>query len=697
MISLDRKEELEERIRVARHEYYNAQSTISDEEYDALVDELADLDAMNSMVTGVGAAPVSEWAKAKHGIPMGSLDKVNEFGELTDWIQTNAPGEVLLVTEKLDGISVHLRYVGGRLHKAITRGDGHIGEDITKNVAKMQGVPAKLPQRFTGSIRGEILLLKSDHKAWFPDYANPRNAASGIAKRYDGKGSEHLTVYVYKVSEGKDLATEEEQFKFLKELGFLTPNWQLSAMSVGVRTPHDIWVEYQQTKRDRLDYDIDGLVVNVNDLAKQIALGETNLRPKGCIAFKFSAITRESVARKIQWQTGGTGRITPVAVFDPVNLLGATVEYASLYNIQYIETIKFDIGARILVARANDVIPRVVSVSKDTGTVAAAPTACEACGGVVSRDGEYLVCTNREGCPAQVVGRLSQWIAELNVLDFGDVLLEKLISANKLRTVPDLYRLTVEDIASLDRSGEKTARKALSNLNEKSPVPLENFLGGLSIPGVATSTIRVIMDAGHDTLDKIRGLSLTNLGKIKGIGPVRAATLTSWLASNKALVDDLASVVAIKDIVRGNLSGKSFCFTGASKRPRPELEALVLAQGGVVKSSAGKTLTYLVMADPTLATTKAIAAKKNGTACISEEDLLAMVGALWNRLKVGLLASCIGRVASTSSMSSRTSPTTVGRYRSSDMSSASFRSLRGCPWSCLGSGRPIRSSENNST
>ncbi len=695
MTSLDRKGELEERIKNARHDYYNAQPSMTDEEFDALVDELSDLDALSAMVTSVGAPVASEWSKAKHGIPMGSLDKVNEFGELTDWIQTNAPGETLLVTEKLDGISIHLKYVGGRFSKAITRGDGTTGEDITKNVAKMKGVPAKLPQRFTGSVRGEILLLKSDHQAWFPDYSNPRNAASGIAKRYDGKGSEHLTVVCYRVAEGKDLSSEEEQFKFLAELGFLTPTWQLSAMAVGVKTPHDIWVEYQQTKRDLLDYDIDGLVINVNDLAKQIALGETNQRPKGCIAFKFSAITRESVARNIQWQTGGTGRITPVAVFDPVNLLGAQVEYASLYNIGYIETLGFDIGARILVARANDVIPRVVSVSKGTGTTAQAPTSCVACGGAVARDGEYLVCTNREGCPAQVVGRLSQWISELNVLDFGDVLLEKLIAANKVRTVPDLYRLSVEDIASLDRSGEKTARKALANLNEKSPVPLENFLGGLSIPGVATSTIRVIMDAGHDTLAKIRALSLKELGKIKGIGPVRAAALTTWLVSNKALVDDLASVVAIKEVVRGNLSGKTFCFTGASKMPRPELEALVLANGGTVKSSAGKTLTFLVMADPTLETTKAVAAKKNGTACISEEDLLAMVGALWSPSKVESSAFFTGRVASTSSRLSRTRAFTGARSRSSDTSSASFKSSKGCPWRCLGSGLLTKSSADS--
>lgn len=638
-----RKAELEQRIEAARDVYYNGPKPepklvlidgfpvdvyepISDAEYDALVDELKSLDASSKAVTAVGAPAVSEWPKVKHEIPMGSLDKVNEPEELAEWLAAYAPKEAVLWTEKLDGISVALKYVGGKLVRAVTRGDGYVGENITQNVARMKGVPQKLSQKFTGSIRGEILLLKSDLEAWFQGYANTRNAASGIAKRYDGKGSEHLSVFVYRVADGKDLKTEQEQFEFLRELGFTVPNWGVCTMESGAKTPQDVWVEYQQTKRDKLDYDIDGLVININDLAKQIALGDKDLRPRGCVAFKFASITLETVIRAIVWQTGGTGRMTPVATFDAVSLLGAQVTQASLYNYKYIAELKIDVGARVLVARANDVIPRVVSVTKGTGTVAPPPHACASCGATPVQDGEYYVCPNREGCQAQVIGRLSAWIKELNVLDFGDVLLEKLVSAGKVKNVPDLYRLTVEDIASLERLGEKTATKVLANLHKKSPLALEQFLGGLSIPGIATSTVRVIVDAGHDTLDKIRTLcGGTGLAGIKGIGPVKADSLAKWLKANAALVDDLASVVPIKEPIRGKLTGMFFCFTGASKRPRPELEEFVISNGGTVKSSVTKNLTYLVMADPNLATTKAQAAKKNGTKCISEEEFLAMV------------------------------------------------------------------------
>lgn len=638
-----RKAELGRLIGQARNEYYNGATktvpqvkdpttgaviAVTDEIYDAWVDELTDLDALSEMVTMVGAPATSEWPKTKHGIAMGSLNKVNDLTEITQWIMSNASlDEPLLWTEKLDGLSIHVKYRMGKFQQAITRGDGHIGEDISSNVAKMKGVPAKLPAKFTGSLRGEIILLRSDHLSWFPSYANPRNAASGIAKRYDGKGCEHLSILFYKVVEGeKDLASEEENFKFLQNLGLTVPNWGITMMKPGVRTPHDIWVEYQQTKRDKLDYDIDGLVIHVNNMAKQMALGEKDLRPQGSIAFKFASITRETTIRNILRQTGGTGRITPVAVFDPVNLLGATVSQASLYNWKYIRDLKIDVGAKVLVARANDVIPRVVQLVNGTGTVNEPPTACDVCDGAVVQEGEYHVCSNHAGCPAQVIGRLSSWISELNVLDFGDVLLQKVVEAGLVKTVPDLYRLKVKDIANLERLGEKTATKVLQNLADKSPLPLENFLGGLSIPGVATSTIKMVMDAGFDTLLKIRAMSMKDLEKVKGLGPVKAQTLFSWMADNRALLDDLITVVPIKDIIRGRLSGKTFCFTGdIPGHPRPELEQKVIDAGGQVKSSVSKKLSYLVMADENSTTTKAQAARKNGTVCINAEQLFALI------------------------------------------------------------------------
>jgi DNA ligase (NAD+) len=617
--------ELEGLIAKAKDDYYNKQPAVADDVYDAWLDELSELDAINRVVISIGAAPVSEWKKVKHESPMGSLDKVNALEEMTDWVNSYARGEALFVTEKLDGISLHVRYLNGKLTQAATRGDGYTGEDITLNVLKMKGIKEKLPKRLSFSLRGEIVLLKSDHQAWFKDdYANTRNAASGIAKRYDGRGCEHLTVMFYQVTDGVSFTTEEDQFRFIQELGLLTPGWALSGMWVGIKTPHDIWVDYQHMKRDRLDYDIDGLVVRINNLTKQLSLGDKDLRPKGAVAFKFAPVTRETVLRQVLRQTGGTGRITPVAVFDPVNLMGATVTNASLYNWKYIRDLKIDVGARVLVARANDVIPRVVALVRGVDTINQPPETCDVCGVRVVQDGEYHVCPNWGTCPAQVVGRLAQWISTLNILEWGDVLLEKLVTSGLVKSVPDLYLLTEEQIAGLDRMGPKVAAKVLENLNEKKDLPLETVLGALSIPGVATSTIKMAMDAGYDTFAALKSATLEQLIKVNGIGPVKADSLFKWLQTHGRIVEDLELAgVAIQEKIRGKLTGMSFCFTGSMSRKRPELEALVTSNGGEVKASVSKKLTYLVAS--AASTTKAAAAQKNGTKILTEDEFLGLV------------------------------------------------------------------------
>lgn len=629
--------ELEKKVQAARHDYYNGTPTVTDEVFDAWVDELAELRADSLAVTAIGApVPVSEWKKVSHGFTMGSLDKVNTLEEITGWVQglpaatpSAVMSEPLMVTEKLDGISIHVRYVNGAFSQAITRGDGTIGEDISPNVARMKGVPARLQEEFTGSLRGEVILLKSDHQKHFPDYANSRNAASGISKRYDGKGCEHLTVLFYQVADGHDFETEGDQFEWLEAQGLRVPNWYVTAMSPGIQTPQDLWVEYQQTKRAALDYDIDGLVVRVNSLAKQVGMGEKDGRPKGAVAFKFAPITRETVLRDIQWQVGGSGRITPVAVFDAVGLLGAQVTNASLYNVKYIRDLGLSIGARIVVARANDVIPRVVAVSMKSPLPLTAPVTCPVCGHNVVPDGEYLVCQNEAECPAQAVGRIKRFIAAIDLKEWGETLIERLVSSGKVRTPADLYQLDVASLAEVERISEHVAEKLLRLLKEKQELPLEVLLGALSIPGIATSSIGMVMDAGHDTWGKIFSMTATEMESVPGLGPVKSRALWQWChGAGEGIVHDLlAAGVGIKAKAVGVLTGKSVCFTGKSVRKRGELEQLVVAAGGTVKGSVSKGLTYLVMADPNSGSTKAQAAKKNGTKCISEDEFLTMVQA----------------------------------------------------------------------
>jgi DNA ligase (NAD+) len=620
----DRIKELEGLISKARDDYYNKTPTVQDEVYDAWVDELSDLNAVSHYLKLVGSPPVSEWVKVKHTVQMGSLDKVNTLEEMSEWVTAYAPGEELLWSEKLDGISVSVRYVNGKLTQALTRGDGKIGEDITVNVARMQGVPDKIPRRTTCLVRGEIIIRKTDFEMYFKaNYANTRNAASGIAKRYDGQSCEHLTVLFYKVLGGPKLETEADQFKFIDSMGLHTPGWGLSKMP-GSRTPLDVWVEYHQSKRDQLNYDIDGLVISINNLDKQEGLGVKDMRPVGAVAFKFAPVTRESVLRSITWQTGGTGRITPVANFDTVNLLGAQVVNASLYNWRYINTLKLDVGSKILVARANDVIPRVVSVTEGVGTIAAAPATCPSCGAGVVQEGEFHICPNRDVCSAQVVGRLSQWLTNLGILEWGDVLLEKLTSTGLVKSIIDLYRLTEDQVAGLERMGSTSAAKVLGLLHEKKILPLDLMLGSFCIPGIAQSTIRLLMDSGYDDIYKLRGLSIETLSKVKGIGPVKASVLCKWIRENSQVVDELDKIgVRVQEPVRGKFSGMYFCFTGEMEHKRGDLEQMVKDRGGEVKNSVTRKLTYLVLADT--GTTKAATARKYGTKCISEEEFISLI------------------------------------------------------------------------
>jgi DNA ligase (NAD+) len=624
-----RKADLAGKLKLAREAYHNGRPSVEDAVYDAWRDELAALDPSHPEVLAVGAkAPeVSEWKKVPHGIPMGSLDKVNTVEEMGQWVK-NHPTGAYYVTEKLDGISIHVKYEHGRFVQAITRGDGQEGEDITLNVARMKGVPQYLANTaFSGSLRGEVVLLKDDFAAHFPDKSNTRNTAAGTSKRYDGKGCEHLTVMFYEIVDSNiPFLTQGDQFSFLQSLGFLTPWWSVVEGVDGILK----WYQaYEAGRRESLNYDIDGLVVGADSLGDRHGLGYTDGgNPKGAVAFKFAAVARETTIRKILRQTGGTGRITPVAVFDPVQLMGAEVTQASLYNWGYIEELGLDIGAKVLVSRANDVIPRVTTLVEGTGTTNQPPTTCDACGGEAARDGEYIVCQNRSSCPAQVEGRISAWISTLNILEWGDVLIQKLVQTGLVKTPADLYRLTQEQVSSLERMGDKSAANVLSKLQERNPVPMEQFVGGLSIPNIGSTMVKMVMDAGFDTLEALQIASLESLLALHGLGPVKARSLYEGLRDNRALIEDLLSAgVRISKKIEGALSGKSFCFTGAMKNKRPLLEQMVKDHGGTVKASVGKGLTYLVIADPNSTSSKAVAARKHGTLCLSEEDFLAMVGA----------------------------------------------------------------------
>jgi len=627
---MDRTKELADELLRAKYTYYNIKLpdgmlplTLSDKAYDAKEAELRSLDSSHWVLKIVGAPMIqSEWKKAKHQIPMGSLNKVNLPAELENWAKDKSK-ETWFVTQKLDGLSIELVYEKGKLVQGITRGDGETGEDITVNVTRMVGVNSDLKEDFNGSLRGEIIMLKSVWKKDFADKANPRNAASGVSKRLDGIGVDKLNIIFYQVLGDVDFKTEVDQFVWMKAHKLGIPDYW-TFKTVDDCNKH--WRDYQDKHRDALDYDIDGLVIRINDMMKQMSWGDKDMRPLGAIAFKFDNETRESTIRDIIWQVGNSGRVTPVAVVDPVQLVGATVTRASIYNMAYIHELKLDIGARVLVARANDVIPRIEELVKGTGKCAKAPTACPECGGDIELDGENLMCTNTEGCRAQIIGRIKNWVSELNLLEWGDTLIEKLVDDDKIANVSDLYTLTVKDIASLDRLGDKTAQKCYDILWANNEISLEVLLGALSIPMIGQSTIKAIMSAGCDTLKKFGQLSAKEFEQVPGVGPTKAKSLEDGLKHNQDIILALLSNgLKIKAKVFGALTGKSVCFTGSMENKRPVLEKMAADAGADVKGSVGKGLTYLVIADPNSSSSKAQAARKLGTVLISEDDFLDLV------------------------------------------------------------------------
>jgi DNA ligase (NAD+) len=629
-MSKDRIKELAAELLRAKYTYYNIKLPdgmqpiiLTDKVYDAREAELRSLDANHWVLKIVGAPQTqSEWKKAKHQIPMGSLNKVNVPAELSDWAK-DKDCKSWFVTQKLDGLSIELVYEGGKLIQGITRGDGETGEDITINVARMVGVNTDLKEDFNGSLRGEIMMLNSVWKTDFSDKANPRNAASGVSKRLDGVGVDKLNIIFYQVLGDVDFQTEVEQFKWLKDRKIGIPEYWVFKSADEVNKH---WRNYQDNERSKLDYEIDGLVIRINDLAKQMSLGDKDLRPLGAIAFKFDNETRESTIRDIIWQVGNSGRITPVAVVDPVQLVGATVTRASIYNIGYIEELGLDIGAKVLVARANDVIPRIEELVKGTGKIAKHPDFCPECGGLTKLDGENLVCGNTKHCRAQIIGRIKNWVAELNLLEWGDTLIEKLVDAKKVKTVADLYKLKVNDIANLDRLGEKTAEKCLKILKDNMEVPLEVFLGALSIPTIGQSTIKTIIKEGCDSLEKFGQLGATEFEQVSGVGPVKAKFLADGLKHNQQLILDLlTNGVKIKKTINGKLTGKSFAITGTLSIKRAEVEKLIQDNGGEVKSSVGKGLSYLIISDPQSTSSKAQAARKLGTILINETQFLGLI------------------------------------------------------------------------
>lgn len=629
-----RIKELEALLTEAQNAYYTSDPIMDDDQYDALADELRELAPNSPVLSRVGAdVDDSMLQKVKHSIPMGSQTKVNTEKEFRAWAAKTG-SDKLVLQEKLDGLSVELVYRDGKLITAISRGDGEVGEDITHNVRLMGNVYQKL-LNFTGSLRGEIMLDKGAFDSSFKgeDYANPRNAASGVSRRKTtSKLVSLLRVSYY------DCDTPSQKFeKETEKIDHISKHLKLACVrTIPVSVENAVaWFEhYEEVERDKLDYFIDGMVCKVNNLQKQQSLGEVDGRPKGQIAWKFAPVTRETEILDVSWDVGRGGRITPVAELKPVLIDGSTITRSSLHNVKIMKRLGIYIGAKVLVSKRNDVIPYVEKVvNPNPLLVIGHAKKCPICGTPTEFQGEFLMCPNG-ACPAKHKGDILKWISAQGIEQVGESFIETALAEKLINDAADLYTLSAKKIRVLPGYGDSSANTIVKNIAAGKSMPLPRLLGALNITGIGVSTFEALERAGYDTLDKVRAASVSELSSVSGIGTTTAKAVVSGVKAKKEIIDKLLkNGVEIKKKILGKLTGKSFCFTGEISITRSAACKLVDTQGGEVKSGVSKDLTYLVQANPLSASGKAQKAKQYGTKVIGEKEFFDLVDFSFDKLK----------------------------------------------------------------
>lgn len=628
-----RIKQLEKDIKFYQDDYYKGGQLISDAEFDAMWDELTLLDPSNPILKNIGSDidddsddndNLDGFAKAAHIIPMGSQQKAKSPEEFMEkWGKKHNYSEYL-IQFKLDGASIELQYEKGIFVKAVTRGDGTIGDDITENVMKMQNIVHDLKNNFTGGIRGEVLMSHSTHKSLFSDKANCRNAAAGLMKRKDGEGVENLMVIVYDASSTTEniFSTELEKIEWLSKNGF-------QVVPTIVVNSHQEIIDYRTSVmdsiRNTLEYDIDGLVIknndiDIDDLSKH--------RPDKQIAFKFSLDEAITTLKEVVWNENGS-TYTPIAIVDPVQLNGTTVKRASLCNPMMIEKMHLFIGSKIIITKRGEIIPKIESLvdnPKDVKVIDI-PGTCDSCGSKLVNEGTRLYCPN-SNCKKKKVHQITKWINTLKIMELGTTLIQKFFDEGIITSIYDLYTLKASDISSLERMGERSAEKIVNAIKSNTSVTLPQFIGGFDIEDVGKTLTTRLVDSGIDTLDKLMMSKKEDFTKVSGFSDITAEKLINGLNENKEemikLSNEFITIKSDDAPKSGKLQGKSFCFTGTlDTMKRSEAEKLVINNGGTI-GSVNKNLSYLVTNEASTSS-KYKKAIEFGTPVIDEQQFLNMM------------------------------------------------------------------------
>lgn len=658
MNQTERMKELIGILNKASKAYYAEDIEImSNYEYDKLYDELVALEEetgitmAGSPTVTVGYEAVDALPKERHEKPMLSLAKTKSREELSEWLGDKEG----LLSWKLDGLTIVVTYDGGMLQKAVTRGNGEVGEVVTNNAKVFKNLPAKIPFTGTLTLRGEAVIPYSEFEkinAAIEDvgakYKNPRNLCSGSVRQLNNEVTAERNVYFYAFS--YVLATEsgaegekepefnndrENHFKFLKEQGFDVVEYiRVNAENVSQA------IESYAEKVKNYDIPSDGLVLSYCDLAYSASLGLTAKFPRHSIAFKWADEIAETTLREVEWSPSRTGLINPVAIFDDVELEGTTVSRASLHNISYMKALDLGIGDRVTVYKANMIIPQLAENLTRSGMMQL-PTECPACGGVVeiqaANEAEVLCCINPE-CPAKKLKSFALFVSRdaINIDGLSEATLEKFIGKGYIQEYADLFRLDryKGEITQMEGFGEKSYKKLIESAEKAKETSLPKVIYALGIPGIGLANAKVLCKFFDYDIEKIRTAQAEELATVEGIGEVLASGICDYFANevNNAVLDRLMEQLQIEkpqtNMQDQNLEGQIFVITGSLNHfgNRSELKELIEARGGKVTGSVTGKTNYLINNDITSTSGKNKKAKELGVEIIDEEGFLAMAG-----------------------------------------------------------------------
>ena len=647
-----RIQELTEIINKANHDYYTLDNpTITDQEYDRYMEELQRLEEeypqykkVDSPTQRVGSEVISEFKKVTHEIPMLSLGDIfneDEIIEFDEKVKKVVPNPKYVAELKIDGLSVSLLYRNGELVRAATRGDGVVGEDITHNAKTIKDIPLKIKQPIDIEVRGEIYMSKASFKKLNENganFANPRNAAAGSVRQLDSKvaASRNLSNFIYHLPdpEDYDIHTHYDALNFMKELGFtVSPN------NRKVNNIDELmdYINYWTKERPNLPYEIDGIVIKVNDLDDQKKLGYTARCPKWAIAYKFPAEEVLTKVRDIIFTVGRTGQVTPSAILEPVRVMGSLISKATLHNEDYVVSKDIRVGDTVSIKKAGDVIPEVVRSlpERRVGTEKKFEMIknCPMCGSVLVRkeDESAYYCMN-EHCPARWQEKLIHYTSRhaLNIEGFGDRIIEDFYNLGFIKTYEDFYTLDKhkEDLMELEGYGSKKVNNLLTEIENSKNLSLERLLFGLSIRHVGQKTADILA-RNFKNIDNLMNASVEDIAAVKDIGMTIAKSVVKFFEDerNKELIAHLkdfgVNMYYLKETSEEEtlFTGKTFVLTGSLERfTRDEARERIEVLGGTVSSSVSRKTDVVVAGSE--AGSKLTKAEELGITIWNEEEFI---------------------------------------------------------------------------